>query len=108
MEIKLEEKTKNNKKMNFKQAFSWLSQPGIKAIMPIDKDTRDALEIAMQALKKQIPMEVTKIQVDKYYCPACGSENLCGELKVTDNYCPMCGQKIYQKNWVTINQSSCG
>lgn len=85
-------------KMSFKQAFSWLSQPGIKAMMPIDKDTKEALEKAMEALKKQIPMEVTEVHVDEYYCPACGSENVCDQLMVTDNYCPMCGQKIYQKD----------
>ena len=85
-------------KMSFKQAFSWLSQPGIKVMMPIDKDTKEALEKAMQALKKQIPMEITEVHVDEYYCPACRSENVCDQLMVTDNYCPMCGQKIYQKN----------
>lgn len=51
----------------------------------------------MEALKKQIPIEIKDIHVDEYYCPACGSENGCDDKVVTDNYCPICGQKIFQK-----------
>lgn len=83
--------------MNFKQAYSWLNQPGIKALMPADKDTRNALEKATEALKKQIPMEVKEVHVDEYYCPACGSENNCNDKIVEDSYCPECGQRIKQK-----------
>ena len=49
-----------------------------------------AIEMAIKALKKQIPKKPTK---DKYvpeldFCPKCGTE-------VTNcNYCPHCGQKI--------------
>lgn len=52
---------------------------------------------AMEALCKQIPMEIKEIHVDEYYCPACGSENNCDQGEVTDKYCPMCGQRIYQE-----------
>lgn len=83
--------------MNYAQAFSWLNQPGIKAAMPIDKDTKIALSMAMNALAKQIPMEIKDIHVDEYYCPACGSENNCNQKSVTDKYCSQCGQKIYQR-----------
>ena len=82
--------------MNFKQAYSWLSQPGIRAMMPTDKDTKSAVKKSMEALEKQIPMEVTDIHVDEYYCPSCGAENNCDQKKVADNYCPVCGQRIYQ------------
>lgn len=88
---------KENDYMNFKQALSWLSQPGIKALMPKDKDTTNALNKAMEALEKQMPIEIKDIHVDEYYCPACGSENGCDDKVVTDNYCPICGQKIFQK-----------
>lgn len=82
--------------MNFREAISWLKQPGIIAIMPHDKDTKTALKKAMEALQKQIPMKVTDIHVDEYYCPACGSENNCNDKIMADNYCPMCGQRVYQ------------
>lgn len=44
--------------------------------------------------EKQIPMEVTEVHVDEYYCPACGAENGCCDGKVEDNYCPRCGQAL--------------
>lgn len=55
-----------------------------------------AFEMAYEALDKQIPIEVTDVHVDEYYCPACGSENSCDQKTITDNYCPICGQRIYQ------------
>lgn len=83
--------------MNFAQAYSWLSQPGIKAAMPVDRDTRAAIEKAIEALQKQIPVEVKEVHVDEYYCPVCYSENNCNDKIVEDKYCPECGQRIKQK-----------
>lgn len=57
-----------------------------------------AREVAVEALKKQIPMEITDVHVDEYYCPACGSENNCDQGIVGDKFCPECGQAIYQQN----------
>ena len=54
----------------------------------------EALKIAYAALDKQLPMEVTDIHVDEYYCPACGAENNCDNGIVGDKYCPECGQAI--------------
>ena len=90
--------------MNFKQAFSWLSQPGIKAMMPVDKHTQEAVEKAKEALKKQIaiPYIIKKDEernVDTYHCPCCGLElgdsDWNGEPdKDWLPYCEQCGQKI--------------
>lgn len=62
------------------------------------KDQLDALKIAYAALDKRLPMEVTDIHVDEYYCPACGSENCCGDGPgmIGDRFCPVCGQALYQ------------
>ena len=56
-----------------------------------------ALYRAMDALEKQIPMKVTDIHVDEYYCPACGAENNCDQGIVEDKFCPVCGQAILQE-----------
>lgn len=58
-----------------------------------------AISIAMEALRKQIPMEVKEIHVDEYFCPACGEQNNCGDIcLIGDSYCPKCGQALYQVN----------
>ncbi len=57
----------------------------------------EALSMAITALEKQVPKKVTDIHVDEYYCPSCGSENMCDQKIVCDNYCPICGQAIYQE-----------
>ena len=56
-----------------------------------------ALYRAMDALEKQIPMKVTDIHVDEYYCPTCGAENNCDQGIVGDKFCPVCGQAILQE-----------
>ena len=48
----------------------------------------------VDALRKRLPMHVTYIHCDEYYCPACGSENNCDQGKVHDKYCPQCGQRL--------------
>lgn len=45
---------------------------------------------------KDVPMRVTEIHLDEYYCPACGSENNCNDKRLEHRYCPQCGQRIYQ------------
>ena len=62
----------------------------------------DEKKILTDALKKQVPMEVTDTHYDEYYfseyyCPACGAENIAYEGKVYHKYCPECGQKLIQK-----------
>ena len=55
--------------------------------------------MAIEALKKQIPMRVKEIHVDEYFCPACGEQNNCGDIcLIGDSYCPKCGQALYQEN----------
>lgn len=44
--------------------------------------------------EKQNPMLVRNIHIDEYYCPRCGSENLCNNKKVEDKFCPNCGQAL--------------
>ena len=52
-----------------------------------------------EALEKQIPMKVKDIHVDEYFCPACGTQNNCGDIcLIGDSYCPVCGQALYQEN----------
>ena len=44
--------------------------------------------------RREMPMKITEIHVDEYYCPACGAENNCDESYVQDTYCPVCGQRL--------------
>ncbi|WP_054344722.1 hypothetical protein [[Clostridium] symbiosum] len=55
--------------------------------------------MAIEALKKQRPMKVKDIHVNEYFCPACGTQNNCGDIcLIGDSYCPECGQALYQEN----------
>lgn len=38
--------------MNYIEAYEWLNQPGIKAAMPHDRHTQEAIEKAMEALRQ--------------------------------------------------------
>ena len=38
--------------MNYREAYDWLNQPGIKAAMPHDPHTQEALAKAMEALRQ--------------------------------------------------------
>ena len=55
-------------------------------------------QIAIEALEKQIPKKVVKIDKWIYKCPNCGAnvETDCGDdmLDYRLNYCDNCGQKI--------------
>ena len=59
----------------------------------MDQKCKDLVE---KAIEKQIPMKVSEIHVDEYYCPACGSENVCDQKIITHKYCPECGQALKQ------------
>lgn len=52
------------------------------------------VEECREAVEKTNGMKVTDIHVDEYYCPNCGSENLCDQGVIGDKYCPNCGQRL--------------
>lgn len=56
----------------------------------------EACRMAISALEKQIPMQITEVHVDEYVCPVCGAENSCNQGVVEDKFCPECGQAL---NW---------
>ena len=57
-----------------------------------------AVEKAIEALEKQIPKKVVKVDIWTYKCPICGAnvETDCGDymLDYRLNYCDNCGQKL--------------
>ena len=59
----------------------------------LTKETFEALELAIDALEKQIPKETIKPDSPyfKYACPACGNYPLSGK------YCCECGQAVVYK-----------
>lgn len=73
--------------MNYLEAYNWLEQPGIKAMMPVDKDTRKALEVAKKAFLKQISVRTVE-KDNNYYCPCCNNE-----VVKEKKFCYNCGQK---------------
>lgn len=104
--------------MNSRKALSWLSMPGIKAVLfNWDRQTNDALREAIKALKKQVAISYKVvhlkdrtfrnadgevIQVYGYMCPSCnqelGDSDWDGKPdKDWTDYCPRCGQKI---DWI--------
>ena len=59
-----------------------------------------AVEIAVEAMKKQIPRNLIaegdgyadgSMVYDSFYCPSC---DYCMEGDEVEDYCPSCGQKI--------------
>ena len=50
---------------------------------------KEAYEVAVKALEKQIPKEPDEDDTD-FYCPCCERKY----LNIYDNYCEDCGQKI--------------
>lgn len=60
--------------------------------------SREPYDLAIQALEKQISMEVKDLEIDElgtkfYTCPSCEEMRMDGRRCYT-NYCPNCGQKI--------------
>ena len=51
-------------------------------------------ELGLVALKTQVPVEVTDIHVDEFFCPVCGSEIPHDIDDVKPNYCEVCGQRL--------------
>ena len=87
--------------MSYEDAFDILSNLAKKALY---RDEKEAYEIALEAIEKQIPMKVEKLEkgfwgekIDKPTCPICLSI-----VKRTDEYpikrvityCEYCGQAI--------------
>lgn len=58
----------------------------------------DACVVAFYALEKQIPKSIKEVQVDEYYCPACGAENNCDQGVIEDKFCPNCGQALVRSS----------
>lgn len=56
--------------------------------------TVEEISAMIGALRKRLPMHVTYIHCDEYFCPACGGENNCDQGRVDDKYCPQCGQRL--------------
>ena len=80
-----------------------------------DVRLRDALDLAINALEKQIAKKVIvppcnacknelcdcecvhfgKTFIDDFRCPTCDSEKICiSEYDIRHDYCPNCGQKL--------------
>ena len=68
-----------------------------------DKDEEDstwekdvqALGIAIEALKKEIPKKVCwtlECYIEKWHCPACG--RIYWEKEFIEDYCSSCGQRL--------------
>ena len=79
--------------MTYKQSITVLSMIEAHGQLPIL-----AKEKAIEALKKQIPKKVVKVDIWTYKCPICGAnvETDCGDdmLDYRLNYCDNCGQKL--------------
>ena len=62
-------------------------------------DGIEAIQIAIQALEKQIPKKVQLRHIRKFdgfddgECPTCGN-SVSRDCDGTDNFCPDCGQKL--------------
>ena len=60
---------------------------------------KEAFEISIQAVEKQIPKKVQLRHIRKFdgfddgECPACG-QSVSRDCDWTDNFCPDCGQKL--------------
>lgn len=60
-------------------------------------DTADAMELAIEALQKQIPGKPTIKQLGddiEVTCPVCGHCHIFMAAKKGDNYCSNCGKKF--------------
>ena len=64
---------------------------------------REALDMAIEALEKQIPLEPVETWDDGFVCPICNRFVTCQKWKngkpynVEFKYCPTCGQKLKQE-----------
>ena len=67
----------------------------------------ESAEMSLQALKKQIPMDVVlegdgyadgEIVYDEMYCPSCGAYFERDYVPRSYKYCPYCGQK-WSDSW---------
>ena len=58
------------------------------------RDYKEAVDLAMQALEKQIPKPVVQSTDDCTRCPVCGGYV---GIDIEEIYCPVCGQAL---DWV--------
>lgn len=57
----------------------------------VSEEIKKALDVADDALNKQVAKKPVKIDDNLDLCPAC----MCGfGVKIVDNYCSYCGQKL--------------
>ena len=64
-------------------------------------DFLPAIALAIDALKKQIPVEPHGKHTD-YVCPMCGRRVRSGKgssSRIRDNYCQRCGQALWWREW---------
>ena len=84
--------------MTVQEAIDWLKAVSVTLKEHIHTSSflkrKEAIHLAIQCMRKQIPMKIKEIHVDEYYCPACGSELNCNDARVEDKYCSECGQRF--------------
>ena len=87
----------SEKKMNYREAFSWLNQTGVKAtLFNRDRHTNEALKKAIEALKKQVPMSYKMVHAPERTFK--NGEN--GEIvNVFTYHCPCCNQELGDSDW---------
>ena len=89
-------KLKRGEKMTYEEAIKQLNSV---SIYHFDKYTADAINMAIDALEKQIPKKPLHMHKN-YYCPICKENGwMLWDDAIpndTDKYCGICGQAI---NW---------
>ena len=66
----------------------------LETMTSFDYNRKVALQMAIDAMEKQISQQIKEIHVDEYFCPSCGSINTAEQGVVWDLYCPQCGQAL--------------
>ena len=68
-----------------------------------DHEYAEPIDMAIEALKKQIPLEPIETWYDSFVCPICNGFTTCQKWKNGNpynaefKYCPTCGQKLKQE-----------
>lgn len=85
---------KNKKTNKYQNAYERLNN--LLNISDASDEDYDALETVESLVDKTVPMTVTDIHVDEFYCPSCHGE-ICHDksnVESRPNYCEWCGQKL--------------
>lgn len=86
--------------MTSEQAIKTLENAAFLATSNSYQDIEEAVNIAVNAIKKQIPQKLIAegdgyadglMVYNSFYCPSCDH---CMEEDEVEDYCPNCGQKI--------------